>query len=98
MKLNKFTAATLLAFSASAAAYSSQLIENYCASTVWLTLSVNVTDGTTTTIELVSGQAYVSNITGEGNTAIISNGSNIYAPDVGKITLGTSNSENEVFW
>ena len=95
MKLH-ITVPTLLAFAASSAAISNQLVKNYCLEDVYLSLYGN--GETNTPFLLPSGQAFISNIVGFGNTATVSKNPNIFSPDTAKLILGSSSDKGILYW
>lgn len=90
---------TVLAFAASASAISTQLVKNFCpdTETIYLTLAVNATEDRNGPFIIPTGEAFVSNITGDGNTAIVSKDPNIYT-SIPKIVLGTSSDNQVLYW
>ena len=94
----KVNCINLLALATSASAISDQLVKNYCQEGKYLTLSVNATENKIGPFILPSGEAYISNITGIGNTAIVSNDPNIFTSEVAKLVLGTSTDNGILYW
>ena len=95
MKLNGIN---ILAVAASTSAISVQLVKNYCLEDVYLTLAVNVTENRIGPFALPSGQAYVANITGLGNEAIVAKDPNLFTDEVAKLVLGASTAEQVLYW
>ncbi|KAK3687077.1 hypothetical protein LTR37_019191 [Vermiconidia calcicola] len=93
MKLNIIK---LLAFVTSASAVSHQLVKNWCGHDKWVALTLNGTD--VAPFILPGGQAYIANITGEGNTAIVANTAAIFTAAIPKLLLGTSTDGNILYW
>lgn len=94
MKLNTLN---VLAFAASASAVSEQLIKNFCTEDIYVTLFLNSTDSTDGPFVLPSGQAWVNDIEGTGNTATITKSANVFQA-VPKLILGTSTDKGILYW
>ena len=91
----KLSALQLLTFAASTAGVSEQLINNYCESDFYLTILL---DGNTNgPFLLPPGNAWVNNITGKGNTATVTNTTDVWSP-VPKLVLGTTIDQGKLWW
>jgi hypothetical protein len=94
MKLNTLN---ILAFVASAAGVSEQLIKNYCSENIYVTLYLNSTGDTNGPFALPTGQAWINDITGQGNTATITKSADVFTP-IPKLVLGTSTDGGILYW
>lgn len=84
-----FTPNNFQAFVSSATSISDQLIKNFCNEDVYITLYLNATGNTNGPFVLPTGQAWINDITGDGNTATISKSADVFTP-IPKLVLGTS--------
>ncbi len=79
------------------ATVSDQVIANYCSGPKYITLNLNAT-GINGPFILPSGQAYVYNITGTGNSATIANEAANVGGEVPRLDLGTSTDNAILYW
>lgn len=75
-----------------ALAASTTLIKNYCNEDIFLTLN----NGAPYTVH--SGQAFTSNIVGQGNTAAVTKKPDFFNPETAKMVLGTSTDQGVLYW
>lgn len=97
MKTNAFTVFSFLAFASAATAVSTQLIKNYCAETVYLTLT-NDSGASDGPFDLPSQQAYLNDIVGQGNDCKVSFSPDIFSPNTRVFILGTSTYNGILYW
>lgn len=90
-----FTAAGLATIAASVSASSVQ-VNNYCDTPCWITL-VNSTYGSSQ-FELGSGQAWVENISGAGNSLGLTKTADYWSSSTPKLILGTTIDSAKLWW
>jgi hypothetical protein len=92
------TAASILTFTTSAAAISSQFVLNNCNESIWLT-SVNSTGVTTGPVEIKSaGGNWTNEIIGVGNSLGVSKTDRYWSTETAKLILGTSTDLGVLYW
>lgn len=94
----KLIAPSVLALVATTAAISTQLVKNYCNEEVFLTLAVNATEDATGPFPVPSGQAFTSEIIGQGNTAIITKNNDTFNSATPKMIMGSSTDLGVLYW
>jgi hypothetical protein len=89
---------SMLALTASITATPIQLTNNYCPYPKYLWLSLNATSDVPASDTLPSSQAWIYNITGEGNQMTVANQSVPFGTPTPRLQLGTSFADDIVYW
>lgn len=75
-----------------------QLTNNYCPHPKYLWLTLNATNNVPTAETLPSHQAWIYNISGQGNQMTVANESVPFGSPVPRLLLGTSYADGIVYW
>lgn len=97
MKFSIVKAFGIATLATSSLAVSTQLVKNYCDTSLYLTLS----DGSGNTdgpFELPTQQAYLQDIIGEGNDCKVSFSPDIFEASTSVFVLGTSTRAGILYW